>query len=183
MRIFVFLTLAALTLATSASVAQRAKKHSAPKQPAAEDVVEYHPLHLLGIRPGISIDSIRSVIYDAGAPIREVKEDTLTHSYSDATVHVFVVDSIICRLTYMRMVFVVDASNRLRRLSITPRVSSIAVGASDDVENVLLLYFGQTWGKPELILEPPLAHFRWKTGNIEVRGFIRRGYPVWVMEG
>ena len=54
---------------------------------------------------------------------------------------------------------------------------------ADDIENVLLLYFGQTWGKPELTLEPPLPNFRWRTGNIQVRGFIKRGYPVWVMEG
>lgn len=183
MRFLIFLTLTTLLLTAHTADAQRAKKHPAKKMTAAETVAEYHPLHLLGIRPGISLDSIRRVLHDAGAPIREVKEDTLTHSYGDASVHVYVVDSIICRLTYMRMVFVTDAANRLRRLSITPRVSSIAIGASDDVENVLLLYFGQTWGKPELTLEPPLAHFRWKTGNIEVRGFIRRGCPLWVLEG
>src|SRR5207247_9596552 len=108
---------------------------------------------------------------------------SLTNSFGDANVHVYVVDSIICRLTYMRMTFVVDGSKRLRRLSIIPRLSSILVGASDDVENVLLLYFGQSWGKPDLTLEPPLANFKWKTGNIEVRGFIRRGFPMWVMEG
>jgi hypothetical protein len=80
-------------------------------------------------------------------------------------VHVYVVDSIICRLT------------------ITPRESEIMIGASDDNENVLLLYFGQKWGKPELYLDPPLPTFRWKTGNIQMRGFIRRGYPMWVLEG
>jgi hypothetical protein len=171
-------TILALIVGCSLADAQRAKK----KHPAAEPVIE-KPLHLLGIRPGISLDSIQHVIRDAGAPMREVKLDTITNSFGDASVKVYVVDSIICRLTYMRMTFVVDASKRLRRLSITPRVSAIAVGASDDVENVLLLYFGQAWGKPELTLEPPQAHFRWKTGNIEVRGFIRRGFPLWVMEG
>jgi hypothetical protein len=119
----------------------------------------------------------------AGAPMREVREDTLSHSFAVLPVRVFVVDSIICRLTYMRMVFIIDATGRLRRLTITPRESALALGATDDIENVLLLYFGQTWGKPELTLEPPLPNFRWRTGNIQVRGFIRRGYPVWVMEG
>jgi hypothetical protein len=167
------------------SLAPACAQHAKKKTPVKKEIpaVEYKPLHLLGIRPGIMLDSIQRVIRDAGAPIREVKVDSMTKSFGDVNVHVYVVDSIICRLTYMRMVFVVDGSNRLRRLTITPRASSIAVGASDDVENVLLLYFGQSWGKPELTLEPPLAHFRWKSGNIDVRGFIRRGYPMWVMEG
>jgi hypothetical protein len=175
--IFVFL---AAFVCVAPSSAQHLKKKAAPK---SEEAADQHPLQLLGIRPGISLDSIQQVVHDAGAPIREVKEDTLTHSVGDANIHIYVVDSIVCRLTYMRMTFVVDASNRLRRLTILPRESAIAVGASDDVENVLLLYFGQGWGKPELSLDPPLAHFEWKTGNIEVRGFIRRGYPMWVMEG
>lgn len=179
MRIF----LVAFVLVCASLPAAQAQHHKKKSKPVAEAVIDYKPLHLLGIRPGIMLDSIQHVIRDAGAPIREVKVDSLTNSFGDANIHIYVVDSIICRLTYMRMTFVVDASKRLRRLSITPRVSSIAVGASDDVENVLLLYFGQGWGKPELTLEPPLAHFRWKTGNIEVRGFIRRGFPVWVMEG
>src|ERR1035437_3885577 len=124
MRFLILLTLSTLLCATQPAGAQRPKKHPAPKKTAAETLAEYHPLYLLGIRPGISLDSIQRVIHDAGAPMREVKEDTLTHSFGDQTVHVFVVDSIICRLTYMRMVFVVDAAKRLRRLSITPRVSS-----------------------------------------------------------
>ena len=177
MRSLLFAALAIL-FTCSLAEAQRGKK----KHPAPEPMIE-KPLHLLGIRPGISLDSIQHVIRDAGAPMREVKLDSVTNSFGDVNVKVYVVDSIICRLTYMRMTFVIDAAKRLRRLSITPRVSSIAVGASDDVENVLLLYFGQTWGKPELTLEPPQAHFRWKTGNIGVRGFIRRGFPLWVMEG
>lgn len=163
------------------ATAQRARKKAA-KAPAAP-TQEYHPLHILGIRPGLQLDSIQRVLKDASAPIREVKDDTLTRSFSDANVHVYVVDSVVCRLTYMRMVLVVDGAKRLRRLTITPRYSSILVGASDDVETALLLYFGQTWGKPELSLDPPQPQFRWKTGNIEVRGFIRRGYPMWVMEG
>jgi hypothetical protein len=178
-RLLLLICLFALGISPSAQ-SQRAKKKVVPKPEAAAD---YRPLHLLGIRPGIMLDSIQRVIHDASAPFREVKVDSLTNSFGDANVHVYVVDSIICRLTYMRMTFVVDASKRLRRLSIIPRVSAISIGASDDVENVLLLYFGQSWGKPDLTLEPPLAHFHWKTGNIEVRGFIRRGFPMWVMEG
>ncbi|HWF43413.1 MAG TPA: hypothetical protein VG537_02105 [Candidatus Kapabacteria bacterium] len=143
----------------------------------------YNPLELLGIRPGIGIDSIRRIMTDAGVTMREVQQDTLTHCFADQSVHIYIVDSIICRLTYMRMSFLLDDKNRLRRFTITPRESSIAVGASDDIEDVLLLYFGQIWGKPELTLEPPLPNFRWRTGNIEVRGFIKRGYPLWVMEG
>ena len=116
--------------------------------------------------------------------MREVQQDTLTHCFADQSIHIYVVDSIYCRLTYMRMSFLVDgATNHLRRFTITPRESSVAVGADDDIEVVLLLYFGQMWGKPELNLEPPLPYFRWRTGNLEVRGLIRRGYPLWVMEG
>ena len=143
----------------------------------------YNPLQILGIRPGIGIDSIQRIMKDAEVTLREVQQDTLTHCFADQSIHIYVVDSIICRLTYMRMSFLVDDKNRLRRFTITPRESSIAVGATDDIEDVLLLYFGQTWGKPELNLDPPLPNFKWRTGNIEVRGFIKRGYPIWVMEG
>jgi hypothetical protein len=153
------------------------KKHSVAK-PAADN-----PLEILGIRPGISFDSVSGIMKDAAVKMREVREDTLSHSYADQNVHVYVVDSIICRLTYMRMTFLFDGSRRLRRLTMIPRESSIAVGASDDIENVLLLYFGQKWGKPELNLDPPLPSFRWRTDNIQLRGFIRRGYPMWVLEG
>ena len=159
-----------------------AQKRRVPKK-ITPVVTPYDPLQLFGIRPGITLDSIRKVMSDAGATLREVPQDSLTRSYGDQTIKVFVVDSIICRLTYMRMTFLVDGAKRLRRFSITPRESSIQVGATDDIENVLLLYFGQKWGKPELNLDPPLPNFRWRTGNIEVRGFIRRGYPIWVMEG
>jgi hypothetical protein len=164
-----------------AMVAAQTKPPKPKKAPPV--VAAYDPLQLFGIRPGISLDSIRKIMAEAGTLVREVPQDTLTRSFGDQTVKVYVVDSIICRLTYMRMAFVIDASKRLRRFSITPRESSIALGATDDIENVLLLYFGQKWGKPELNLDPPLPNFRWRTGNIEVRGFIRRGYPIWVLEG
>ncbi|HEY3874324.1 MAG TPA: hypothetical protein VGM92_02525 [Candidatus Kapabacteria bacterium] len=159
------------------------KKTKAPPKAALQPPVEIAPLEILGIRPGITLDSIRTIMAAAGVPIREVREDTLSHSYAAPDVHVYVVDSIMCRLTYMRMAFLTDGTNRLRRLTMTPRESSIMVGATDDIENVLLLYFGQKWGKPELDLSPPLPMFRWRSGNIQMRGFIRRGYPMWVLEG
>jgi hypothetical protein len=173
-----------LLTAPCLTVAQQAKPHKhKPKKTVVAPAVEQQPLEILGIRPGITLDSIRKIMTTAGVTMREVREDTLSHSYAAQDVHVYVVDSIICRLTYMRMAFLIDASMRLRRLTITPRESEIAVGASDDIENVLLLYFGQKWGKPELNLDPPLPTFRWKIGNIQMRGFIRRGYPMWVLEG
>jgi hypothetical protein len=166
-------------------MAQQTKhvKHKPVKKPTVAPVVEATPLEILGIRPGITLDSIRKIMTTAGVTIREVHEDTLSHSFTDNPVQVYVVDSIMCRLTYMRMAFVFDGASRLRRLTITPRESSIEIGATDDIENVLLLYFGQKWGKPELNLDPPLPTFRWRTGNIQMRGFIRRGYPMWVLEG
>jgi hypothetical protein len=51
------------------------------------------------------------------------------------------------------------------------------------VSDVLLLYFGQGWGKPEIDFDAPVNCFRWREGNIQVRGYIRRGYPLWVLEG
>src|SRR5665213_1017550 len=164
---------------TKRPVKHAAKARAAAKARVAENLAEEKPLEIFGIRPGISFDSVQRIMTPAGATLRDVHEDTLSHSYMDNPVHVYVVDSIICRLTYMRMAFVFDGSNRLRRLTITPRESSISVGATDDIENVLLLYFGQGWGKPELDLDPPLPVFRWRTGNIQLRGFIRRGYPMW----
>ena len=158
-------------------------KHKPAKKQVVAPPVEEKPLEILGIRPGITLDSIRKIMTTAGVTMREVHEDTLSHSFGAQDVHVYVVDSIMCRLTYMRMTFLTDAGLRLRRLTITPRESEISVGASDDIENVLLLYFGQKWGKPELNLDPPLPTFRWRTGNIQMRGFIRRGYPMWVLEG
>ncbi len=115
--------------------------------------------------------------------MREVQQDTITHCFADQSVKIYVIDSIYCRLTYMRMSFLFDGTTkRLRRFTMTPRMSSITNGQDDDLMEVLLLYFGQTWGKPELNLEPP-ANFRWRGGNLEVRGYIKRGYPIWVMEG
>jgi hypothetical protein len=175
-----YIILFALLLAPQLVLAQAKRT---PKKPVVTPAAPYDPLQIFGIRPGVSLDSIRKLIKEAGTVLREVPQDTLTRSFGDQTVKVYVVDSIICRLTYMRMVFIVDAAKRLRRFTITPRESSIAIGASDDIENVLLLYFGQKWGKPELNLDPPLPNFHWRTGNIEVRGFIRRGYPMWVLEG
>jgi hypothetical protein len=173
-----------LLAAPCLTAAQQAKPHKhKPKKTIVAPVVDEKPLEILGIRPGITLDSIRKIMTTAGVTLREVREDTISHSFSAQDVHVYVVDSIICRLTYMRMVFLTDASMRLRRLTITPRESEIAIGASDDIENVLLLYFGQKWGKPELNLDPPLPMFRWKIGNIQMRGFIQRGYPMWVLEG
>ena len=154
-----------------------------PAKSVASPAAIYNPLQLFGIRPGISIDSVQHIMKDAAVTIREVQQDTLTNCFADHSIHIYVVDSILCRLTYMRMTFLIDEANHLRRFTITPRESSIAIGATDDLEVALLLYFGQIWGKPEINLDPPLPNFRWRTGNIEVRGFIRRGYPIWVMEG
>lgn len=177
----VFLSFFSAVLCMSLAVSAQRAKHKPPKP--ATPAEETPPLEILGIRPGITYDSIKKIMTDAGVNIREVKIDTLSHSFADVGTHVYVVDSIMVRLTYMRMAFLADAGNRLRRLTITPRESSITVGATDDIENVLLLYFGQKWGKPELDLSPPLPMFRWKSGNIQMRGFIRRGYPMWVLEG
>ncbi len=175
----------ALLLAPCVGMAQSSTpaKHRPLKKHVVAAPAEDNPLEILGIRPGITLDSVRKIMTIAGVSLREVHEDTLSHSFGAQDVHVYVVNSIICRLTYMRMVFLTDASSRLRRLTITPRESEIAIGASDDIENVLLLYFGQKWGKPELNLDPPLPDFHWRTGNIQMRGFIRRGYPMWVLEG
>ncbi|MFI5202681.1 MAG: hypothetical protein ACHQNE_09865 [Candidatus Kapaibacterium sp.] len=185
-KLVLFLLLVSVPSVASAQT-KRPIKHHAPKSVAtkvhAAENSDEHPLEIFGIRPGITFDSVKNIMTAAASALHELREDTISHSYTDNPAHVYVVDSIICRLTYMRMAFVFDGSNRLRRLTITPRESSIAVGATDDIENVLLLYFGQEWGKPELDLNPPLPVFRWRTGNIELRGFIRRGYPMWVLEG
>jgi hypothetical protein len=196
--VFVLLLIAAsfsLSLPTGlfaqASKGAKPVRKPAPAKPAAPKAAPLKagvfagtPLHLIGIRPGVSMDSIQRIIQDAGVTMREVKQDTLTRCFADQSIHIYVIDSIIVRLTYMRMSFLVDrTTNRLRRFTITPRESSIMLGQDDDLEPVLLLYIGQTWGKPEINLDPPLPFFRWRTGNIETRGFIKRGYPVWVMEG
>ena len=182
-RLVLILLVAALSMPVGSLAQHKKAKSKSTLKTDIQPPVEVDPLEILGIRPGITLDSIRKIMVNAAVPIREVHEDTLSHCFAAPDVHVYVVDSIICRLTYMRMAFLTDASNRLRRLTITPRESSITVGATDDLENVLLLYFGQKWGKPELDLSPPLPMFRWKSGNIQMRGFIRRGYPMWILEG
>jgi hypothetical protein len=150
----------------------RAQHKSQPKSPTTTKQIR--SLELLGIRPGISIDSVRKAL-GTGVQLREVGEDSLTHSIGDKALHIYLVDSIFCRLTYMRMIFVFDdASRHLRRFAITPRASAIILAQNDDIDAALLLYFGEGWGKPELLFDPP-ACFKWRTGNIEMRGFIKRG--------
>jgi len=163
---------------------RRPKSKTPPEKTAEEKLLEKSgPLQLLGIRPGLTLDSIQKIILPLGIKMREVSEDTLTHCFADPTIKVLVVDSIFCRLTYMRMTFLFEsANNRLRRFTITPRASSIAASKTDDVNEVLLLYFGQLWGQPTITFSPP-AYFKWRVGNIEAKGFIKRGYPLWVMEG
>ncbi|MEO6939722.1 MAG: hypothetical protein ABI444_06240, partial [Candidatus Kapaibacterium sp.] len=186
--VLLFFGLAVLTAGYTALRAQtktRPRTSSAQRSSsaAASTASPVRPMHILGMRPGLSLDSIRSVIASAGATLREISEDSLTQSFTDHGLKLYVVDSIMCRLTYMRMVFLFDMnSHRLRRLSITPRESSIADGRTDDINSVLLLYFGEQWGTPTIQFDPP-AHFTWKTGNLEVRGMIKRGYPLWMMEG
>ena len=41
-----------------------------------------NPLEILGIRPGITLDSIRKIMTAVGVTLREVREDTLSHSYA-----------------------------------------------------------------------------------------------------
>ena len=138
---------------------------------------------LLGIRPGLLLDSVMQACAMNQAVLREVPQDTLTNCFADNSIRIFVLDSIFCKLTYMRMSFLFDnATNRLRRFTITPRETSIALSKTDGVLEALLLYFGKGWGTPQIALDPP-AHFRWRAGNIEVRGYIKREYPLWVMEG
>jgi hypothetical protein len=138
---------------------------------------------LLGIRPGLLLDSVQRAFSANQAMLKEVPQDTLTNCFADNSIRIFVIDSIFCRLTYMRMSFLFDNSTgRLRRFTITPRASSIFAGRNDGVLETLLLYFGKGWGTPAIALDPP-AHFRWRVGNIEVRGYIKREYPIWVLEG
>ena len=177
-----------LLLPAMSGVAQVSKRHSrsAAAASALEKMnqrTESNPLQLLGIRPGISLDSLRTVARVAGVALREVKEDTLSRTYGGAPLKVYLLDSVFCRLTYMRFAVLIDGASRVRRLTITPRESSIMDGLNDDIDPALLLYFGQGWGKPEIELAPPVPTFRWRDGNIQVRGFIRRGFPMWVMEG
>src|SRR4051794_32426135 len=101
-----YIILFALLLAPQLVLAQAKRT---PKKPVVTPAAPYDPLQIFGIRPGVSLDSIRKLIKEAGTVLREVPQDTLTRSFGDQTVKVYVVDSIICRLTYMRMVFIVDA--------------------------------------------------------------------------
>ena len=179
----------ALSLPTLAS-AQRVGRHrstvahsAVTRSTVARSAASAKPLEILGLRPGISLDSVRSVLSEAGVRIREVREDSVSRAFQAPGVKIFVVDSIMCRLTYMRMSFLFEgAQSQLRRLTLTPRASAIATGQTDDVNSVLLLYFGEQWGKPEINFDPP-ACFKWRTGNIEAKGYIRRGYPIWTLEG
>jgi hypothetical protein len=151
-----------------------------PSKPA----VQYPQVHILGLRPGITFDSASKVIKEIDGDWREVKLDTLTRNFGDNSIKIMVLDSIYVRFAYMRMAFVFENSTgRLRRISLTPRMNSIIADRDDDLSEILLLYFGQTWGKPEIQLDLTPAHYRWSRGNIEVKGYIRRGYPLWVIEG
>ena len=187
MRPALAILLASLCLLPGSANAQQkpAKpKTSTAKPPAAKAAPVYPPIHILGIRPGITIDSVQKVMKEIDAQWREVNIDTLTRSYSDKSVKIYVLDSVYVRFGYMRMAFIFDqASQRLRRISITPRLSSVLEGRNDDLTEILLLYFGQTWGKPEIQLDLTPAYYKWSRGNTEVKGYIRRGYPLWVLEG
>jgi hypothetical protein len=174
-RVLVLLIVSVLASPVYSQTARTKSKKPSPTTP---------PLHLLGIRPGVSLDSVEHLLQASAVAWREASNDTLTRNYGDKSIKLFIVDSIFCRLTYMRFVFVFEAQTaRLRRLSITPRFSAIQAGRTDDLSEVLLLYFGQGWGKPEIQLDLAPAQFRWYHGNIEVKGFIRRGYPLWTLEG
>jgi hypothetical protein len=157
---------------------------TATVKPRPKPAVQYPQVHILGLRPGITFDSVSSVIKAIDGKWREVKIDTLTRNFGDASIRIMVLDSIYVRFAYMRMAFVFENNtNRLRRISLTPRLSSVEADREDDLSEILLLYFGQTWGKPEIQLDLTPAHYRWSRGNIEVKGYIRRGYPLWVIEG
>lgn len=173
-----------LCIAGESTAQTKSGKNSKPKTPSTKPVPAYPPVHILGLRPGITFDSVAAVLKIMGGQWREVTVDTLTRNYGDKNVKVYVLDSIYVRFSYMRMAFVFDqSSNRLRRIALTPRLSSVIAGRNDDLSEVLLLYFGQTWGKPEIQLDLTPAYYRWARGNIEVKGYIRRGYPLWVLEG
>lgn len=179
-----FLALLMLISAPSLGRAQSHAAYSKRKAALTPNVpMILPPLQILGVRPGISLDSVQRLVKAAGVTLRDVPQDTLTNCFADRGLRIAVVDSIMCRLTWMRMSFLFDAgSNRLRRLTITPRTTAIDAGQSDDLNTTLLLFFGQLWGKPEINFDPP-ACFKWHLGNSDVRGFIKRGFPMWVIEG
>ena len=180
-----------LLLVTSAQlVAQSSPKKpgSKPAKPGVGSVskptVQYPQVHILGLRPGITYDSVNTVINAIDGKWHEVKIDTLTRNFGDNSVKIMVLDSVYVRFAYMRMAFVFENNTgRLRRISLTPRMSSVLAERDDDLSEILLLYFGQTWGKPEIQLDLTPAQYRWRRGNTEVKGYIRRGYPLWVIEG
>jgi hypothetical protein len=180
-----FVTLLVLVLILPiAAFGQRKPRKAPPTAAAPKPAVLAKPINVLGIRPGVTLDSVKSIAAVAGVTLRAVDQDTVTNCFADHSVEIYVIDSIYCRLTYMRMSFLVEAStHRVRRFTITPRISSILIGKDDDVSDVLLLYFGQNWGRPEIDFDAPVNCFRWRDGNIQVRGYIRRGYPLWVLEG
>lgn len=179
-----FLLLFCVAQSSEAQQPRRPKPKQPPEKTTEQKLLEKAgPLQLLGIRPGLTLDSLQKIMLPLGIKMREVSQDTLTHCFADQSIKILIVDSIFCRLTYMRMCFLVESeNNRLRRFTITPRESSINLGKTDDVNEVLLLYFGQQWGNPDISFFPP-AYFKWRLGNIEAKGFIKRGYPLWVMEG
>lgn len=182
MTLRLILPLLAILSLTGVSRAQTSKPKPKPSpKPAAPS---YPPVHILGLRPGITYDSVERIINTIDGKWREVPIDTLTRNFGDKAIKILVMDSIYVRFTYMRMAFVFDVTtNRLRRISITPRMSSIQAERDDDLSEILLLYFGQSWGKPEIQLDLTPAHYRWSRGNTEVKGMIRRGYPLWIIEG
>src|SRR5437016_3641285 len=110
---FTALLLVAIMMSPVQLYAQSRKKVRNPANVTVAEQPVYNPLQILGIRPGISLDSLLKIMAAAAAPTREVKEDTLTKSFAALPVRVFLVDSIMCRLTYMRMVFLVDGSGRI----------------------------------------------------------------------
>jgi hypothetical protein len=172
--------------AAQSSVSKAPSKNPKPgvTKPAAKPAPVYPSVHILGLRPGITFDSASQVMKNIAVDWREVTIDTMTRNFSDKSVKMMVADSIYVRFAYMRMAFVFESStNRLRRISLTPRLSSVAMDRDDDLNEILLLYFGQMWGKPEIQLDLTPAQYRWIRGNIEIKGYIRRGYPLWVIEG
>lgn len=180
---------------TGDATAQSSGSKASPKRPAkgpktgssksvSKPAPSYPPIHILGLRPGITFDSALQVMKNIAVVWREVTLDTMTRTFSDKSLRIMVADSIYVRFAYIRMAFVFETStSRLRRISLTPRLSSVAMDRDDDLNEILLLYFGQSWGKPEIQLDLTPAQYRWVRGNIEVKGFIRRGYPLWVIEG
>jgi hypothetical protein len=181
---FVLLSLSTDLCAQSKPAKPGTKQAAKPKSKSTKPAVQYPPVHILGLRPGITFDSVETVLKTVAGKWREVKLDTLTRNFGGNGIKIMVLDSIYVRFAYMRMAFVFENNTgRLRRISVTPRLSSVIADRDDDLSEILLLYFGQTWGKPEIQLDLSPAHYRWHRGNIEVKGYIRRGYPLWVIEG